>query len=214
MIQLKKIKEEKNMVSTIIKSVTAAMVVSTLLTGCGSEPKPKPVKEEKADFRCRQDGVLAPQFTCDPYADGAIVGLGIAKPNAGNDKSFQRTEAMAAARNELAKQLEVKVSNLFKSYKGVTGSGKAATFDKATSEVSKQLASQTLRGSRQVGNSWRNPKTGELYIMVGISTAEVQKKMDSAIKTSFKNDKAMYQQFLAAKANGELEKELEKAKSE
>ena len=200
------------MIKIVIKSVATALVVSTLFTGCGSTPKP--VKEEKADFRCRQDGVLAPQFTCDPYADGAIVGLGVAKVNAGGDKSFQRSEALANARNELARQLEVKVSNLFKSYKASTGAGTNATFDNATSDVSKQLASQTLRGSKQVGNSWRNPKTGELYIMVGISTDVVEDKMEDAIKTSFKNDKALYQQFLASKADGELEKELAKAKSE
>ena len=35
--------------------------------------------------------------------------------------------------------------------------------------------------------------------------------MDKAIKTSFKNDNAMYQKFLAAKADGQLDTELEKA---
>jgi len=34
--------------------------------------------------------------------------------------------------------------------------------------------------------------------------------MDEAVQTSFKNDKAMYQKFLAAKADGELDAELEK----
>jgi hypothetical protein len=131
--------------------------------------------------------------------------------NAGHDKSMQRTEAMASARDALARQISVKVSNLFKSFKSTTGSGDAATFDKATSDVSKQLASQTLSGSRQVGQSWTNPKTGELFIMVGISNEPVKKKIEEAVKTSFKNDKAMYQKFLASKADGELDKELEKA---
>jgi hypothetical protein len=35
--------------------------------------------------------------------------------------------------------------------------------------------------------------------------------MEEAVKTSFKNDKAMYQKFLAAKAEGDLDKQLEKA---
>ena len=47
--------------------------------------------------------------------------------------------------------------------------------------------------------------------MVGINTEEVKNKMEDAVKTSFKNDKAMYQKFLAEKANGELAAELEKA---
>lgn len=199
------------MKKTLLSVTTAALLATTLFTGCQQPQATAEVKEEKADFRCRQDGVLAPEFTCDPYAEGSIVALGVAQMNAGNDKSMQRTEAMASARDALARQIEVKVSNLFKSFKATTGSGTDATFDKATSDVSKQLASQTLKGSRQIGMSWRHPKTGELFIMVGISNEPVKEKMEDAVKTSFKNDKALYQKFLAAKADGELDKELEKA---
>jgi hypothetical protein len=194
---------------TILSISAAALLAATMFTGCaGGQPE---VKEEKADFRCRQDGVLAPDFTCDPFAEGSIVALGVAKMNAGGDKAFQRTEAMASARDALARQIEVKVSNLFKSFKATTGSGADATFDKSSSDVSKQLASQTLSGSKQIGRSWRHPETNELFIMVGISNEPVKEKMEDAIKTSFKNDKALYQKFLAAKADGELDKELEKA---
>ena len=200
------------MTKMILKTLSVAAVASIILTGCGQAPSPKAeVKKEVADFRCRQDGVLAPEFTCDPYAEGSIVALGIAKMNAGHDKSMQRTEAMASARDALARQIEVKVSNLFKSFKSTTGSGADSTFDKATSDVSKQLASQTLSGSRQVGRSWRHPSTNELFVMVGISNEPVKAKIENAVKTSFKNDKAMYQKFLASKADGELDRELEKA---
>ena len=200
------------MKTKIITTALTAVTLSLFITGCGaSQPKPEKTvtQQEKADFRCRQDGVLAPQFTCDPHFDGYIVALGVAKMNAGGDKSFQRSEAMATARDALARQIEVKVSNLFKNYKGTTGSGSAATFDKATSDVSKQLASQTLQGSKQIGNSWRNPQTQELFIMVGIPTPAVTQKMADSIKTSFKNDNAMYQRFLATQADGELQQELE-----
>lgn len=196
---------------TLLTVTSAALLATTLFTGCQQPQNTAEVKEEQADFRCRQDGVLAPQFTCDPFAEGSIVALGVAQMNAGNDKSMQRTEAMASARDALARQIEVKVSNLFKSFKATTGAGADATFDKATSDVSKQLASQTLQGSRQIGMSWRHPKTGELFILVGVSNEPVKKEMEKAVKTSFKNDQALYQKFLAAKADGELDKELEKA---
>ena len=193
----------------LIKSASVAVLLAAVLTGCGSnEPK---VAEQEADFRCYQDAVLAPDFTCDPFASGAVTALGVAKMNAGGDKAYQRTEAMSSARDGLARQIEIKVSNLFKKYKGTTGSGADATFDKATSDVSRQLASQTLTGSKQIGKSWRHPKTNELFILVGIPTKAVETKMENAVKTSFKNDQAMYQKFLADKANGDLDKELEKA---
>ena len=202
------------MKKTILKTVSIAVLAASLFAGCSQPQEAASVEKEKADFRCKQDNVLAPDFTCDPYAEGSVVALGIAKMNAGNDKSMQRTEAMASARDALARQIQVKVSNLFKSFKATTGSGADATFDKATSDVSKQLASQTLSGSRQVGRSWTHPQTGELFIMVGISNEPIKKEIEKAVKTSFKNDKAMYQKFLAAKADGELDKELEKADME
>ena len=122
---------------------------------------------------------------------------------------MQRAEAIAEGRDALANQLSVKVSTMFKSYKATTGSSADATFDKANSKVSKQLASQTLQGSRGV-ESWKS-QSGTLYVLVGLSNEPVKQQMEKAVKTSFKNDKAMYQKFLAAKADGELDAELEKA---
>ena len=197
----------------ILKSVLSLAVVVTIFSGCGKEaptPQTKAQAGESEDFRCKQDGVLAPKWTCDPYVEGAIAAVGIAKRNAGNDKSMQRSEAMADGRDALAAQISIKVSNLFKSYKGTTGSGDAATFDASSSKVSKQLASETLAGSKSI-DSWTSPKTGELYLLVTISNEPVKKGMDEAVKTSFGNDQAMYQQFLAQKANGELDAELSKA---
>ncbi len=196
--------------STILISAVTAVI---FFTGCNnSQPKPiknNAIQEQQADFHCKQDGALAPVFTCNPHVEGMITALGVAPMNAGNDKAFQRTEAMANARNALTRELEIKVSNMVKTFKGTTGAGKGATFDKSTSEVSKQVASQTLKDSRQIGISWRNPQTKELFILVGIKTPEVKKELGNAIKTSFKNDEALYQQFLAKKASGELNKELE-----
>lgn len=200
------------MKNLVLKSTLSLAVIATLFSGCGKEePKPQTQVQagESEDFRCRQDGELAPKWTCDPYVEGAIAAVGIAKRNAGNDKSMQRSEAMADGRDALAAQISIKVSNLFKSYKGTTGSGDAATFDASSSKVSKQLASETLAGSKSV-DSWTSKK-GELYLLVTISNEPVKKGMDEAVKTSFGNDQAMYQKFLAEKANGELDAELSKA---
>jgi hypothetical protein len=191
------------MTKTILK-LSAAALLATALTGCmGTQAEKKP------DFGCKQDGQPAPEWTCNPYLEGSIVALGVAQPNAGGDISMQRAEAMAEGRDALANQISVKVSTMLKSFKATTGSGADATFDKSTSKVSKQLASQTLQGSRGI-KSWKSDK-GTMYLLVGISNEPVKKGLETAVKTSFKSDKAMYQKFLAAKADGELDKELEKA---
>ena len=196
------------MKKTILKTVCVA-VAATLFTGCMGKAPAAPVKEAEPDFRCKQDGQLAPDWTCNPYLEGSIVALGIAPKNAGNDQGMQRAEAVAEGRDALANQLSVKVSTMFKSYKATTGAGADATFDKSNSKVSKQLASQTLNGSRGV-KTWKS-NAGTMYILVGLSNEPVKKQMEKAIKTSFKNDRAMYQKFLASKADGDLDKELEKA---
>ena len=187
--------------------IASAAVIASVLSGCLASKAPE--KEAEPDFRCKQDGQLAPEWTCNPYLEGSIVALGVAPKNAGNDIGMQRSEAMAEGRDALATQLSVKVSTLFKSYKATTGSGADATFDKANSKVSKQLASQTLSGSKGV-QSWKS-NTGTMYILVGLSNEPVKKQMEKAVKTSFKNDKAMYQKFLASKEQGALDAELEKA---
>jgi len=203
------------MKNIVLKSTLGLAVIATLFTGCGTKTlEPQTQKQaniiEESDFRCKQDGILAPKWTCDPYVEGSIAALGIAKKNAGNDKSMQRSEAMADGRDALASQISIKVSNLFKSYKGTTGSGEAATFDASSSKVSKQLASETLAGSTAI-DSWISPKTGDLYLLVTIKNTPVKEKMDEAVKTSFGNDQAMYQKFIASKAQGELDVELSKA---
>lgn len=192
------------MTHLVLKSLSAIAIASIIFTGCGSN---KPKKSEPK-FTCQQDGVTAPEWTCNPTFKEHIAAVGIAKMNAGNDKSFQRAEAMNDGRNALASQIELKVGNMFKSYKAVTGNGQASSFDTASSQVSKQVASQTLIGSKAV-SSWKHPKTKELYLLVVTPTKNVQSSLTQQVKTSFKNDEALYQKFLADQANGELTKELE-----
>jgi len=191
------------------KSLLNILVGSTLalsLSGCFGDKTPQ---KEEPDFTCHQDGQRAPEWACNPYLEGSISALGIAETNAGNDYGMQRAEAIAEGRDSLANQLSVKVSTLLKSYKATTGSGKDGTFDKSTSKVSKQLASEMLSGSKAV-KSWKSDK-GTLYVLVGLSNEPVKAAIGKSIKTSYKNDKAMYQKFLAAQAQGELDAELERA---
>jgi hypothetical protein len=186
--------------------IVNSLLITTglLFTACSSK---KEVKKE--EFSCKQDGIIAPKWTCNVYVKDKVAAVGIAKMNAGNDKSFQRAEALADARDALSARISSKVSNLFKSYKGTTGSGADSTYDKTSSKVSKQLASQTLNGSRAI-NSWKHPKTNELYLLVVVDNSSVKSSMKESIKSSFKNEKALYQRFLESQASKELDFELSK----
>ena len=190
------------MIKTLLKSLVVVSVATVAFTGCANDtPKVSKVylNNELKD---------APKWVMMPEVKGYVSELGIASQNAGNDFSFQREEAMADARDNLAKQISIKVNNMFKSFKAVTGSGADATFDKSSEKVSKQIASQTISGSK-VKDTWIS-RSGTLYVLMAIDTKSVSDMMEKVVKTSFKNDKAMYQKFLASKAQGELDKELEK----
>jgi len=188
----------------ILKSLFASSLAVTAFTGCAGTAQPE-VEAAYVDPEFKG----APKWVTMPYVEGYIAEIGSAQKNAGNDRGFQREEAMANARDNLAKQISSKVSNMFKKFSSSTGSGDSATFDKSSESVSKQIASETLSGTKQK-DAWIS-RSGTLYILMVIDTKSVTDMMEKATKTSFKNDKALYQKFLASKAQGSLDKELEKA---
>lgn len=175
----------------------SGIVTTLLFTGCGNAPQPHKIG-------CQRDGTAAPKWVCTggSNVEGGIAALGIAP--AQPDPDMQMEEAMASARDKLARRIEVKVKNMFKKFRSTTGIGKDMTMDRAVEDVSKQLSHATLRGSKLI-NSWQSPK-GNLYVLVGMPDAQqVQKEVKSAVKTSLKNNQALWQKFLAKKADKELD---------
>jgi hypothetical protein len=196
------------MTKIFLRGMLILGIASILFTGCGKQ-KPAPQTVKKAEpIYVDPEYQGAPKWVLMPQAKGYIAETGSAQRNVGNDISFQRAEAKADARKNIAQQIEIKVNSMIKTYKAATGSGKDATFDKSSEDVSKQIASQTLKGTR-VEDTWIS-RTGTLYVLMVLDTKNVVQKMEESIKTSFKNDKALYQRFLASKAQGELDAELEK----
>ena len=189
------------------KILLSTAVISTILfTGCMQSAQPK-ASQVYVDPELQG----APKWVMMPFVEGSIADIGSAKRNAGNDFSFQRNEAMADARDNLSRQIKTKVKNMLKSYKATTGTGDSATYDNSVESVSKQISTATLNGT-QVKDTWIS-KTGTLYVMMTVNTDAVADMMEKSIKTntSFKNDGALYQKFLASKAQGELDAELEKS---
>jgi len=183
---------------------TTALAFSLIgLTGCmNSQPNFE---------QCKMDGVDAPSWVCDGGAtmEGGLFAVGSAAPSP-LGISFQRTEATAAARDALARQISVKVKNMFKQFQATTGIGDAQTAEKATQNVSKQVAAQTLAGSK-VMKTWTSPKTHTMYVLVGMPDPKaVQQQVKQAVKTTFKNDQALWQEFKAKKADEALEAAVDK----
>lgn len=167
---------------------------SFLLIGCGEKPGPD-----------------LPDWVDNPSLEGGISASGSAKIGPAG-RGFARTEATAQARDEIARQLGVKVKNMVKSFVQVSGVGDDQAVDKASSQVSKQVSSQLLNGSK-VTKVFTDKKTKEMYVLVVLdpqALANAQAAMKNAVKTSFKNNRALWQQFQAKRADKDLDKEIEK----
>ena len=184
----------------IILVAAILLVVAAGFSGCGSTPKETGVESY---------GPLAgaPAWVLSPEVDGALAAVGSARIG-GAGMNFARTEALAVARDELARQMSVKVNNMVKNFTETTGIGDAETVDKVATQVSKQVASETLVGSKQT-ETWISPEK-ELYLLVVLDADTAQEAVKNATATSFKNDQALWQKFQAQKAQDELSEAVEK----
>lgn len=169
-----------------------------IFSGC-AQKGPEPLKNP-----CLEG---APAWVVDPTMEGGLSGLGAAKIGAAG-LQFARTEAIANARDEIARTISVKVNNMFKNFTQVTGVGDDETVDRVSANVSKQVASQTLEGSR-AKNVWISP-CNEYYVHVVLDPTMVKQAVAKTAQSSLQNEKALWQQFLAKKAQDELDAEIEK----
>ena len=169
-----------------------------LISGCASK------SEVQKTQMCQIDGTNAPTWICtDGNVTGMITGVGSAESSP-LGFNYQKTEAIAAARDEIARKISIRVKNIFKRFEASTGVGKEKTVEKATENVSKQLAYETLRNSKLL-KLWKSPK-GTIYVLVGIPKEDAVE----GIKTSLESKKALYQKYLAKKSWKDLDKEIDK----
>lgn len=72
--------------------------------------------------------------------------------------------------------------------------------------MSRQVANQTLVGSTQIAR-WVAPD-GTLVLLVGVKD---QAQLSSAIRTSLRNEDALWQQFQSQQALDALDREIDKS---
>lgn len=186
-----------------ISSVIMAGIFFVAITGCSS--KDAKVEKRSVDYACIQENVSAPSWTCVPEVDDAYAGVGIAEKSvAGMD--HMRRVALANGRSDLAHQIESQVKDKITIYTGTTGTNESETVDKAIETITKQVAKVDLIGSKAV-DMWTAP-SGAIYVLVAVSQKAANEQIQNNIKTSFKNDQALWQQFKAKNALEDLEKEF------
>lgn len=186
-----------------LKALSVLVVVS-LLNACASAP------EQAAESKSKlPDWVMMPIIE-DGFADTQCV-------SAAADMNILKNKATALARAEIAKQLDISIKAMDKSYQNLTdtaqGSSSGATFE----SVSKQVTQAQLKGSRAVKIDYVDfpDNTTKLCVMVTLPPAVSKELFDGLIKEANKNlsptnEAVLYQQFLAKKAQDEMDFELKK----
>jgi len=185
---------------------SSAIIAAMMFTGCGTSNKS--ISLPKKAMQCQIEGANAPLWVCsggENMTGGVFAVASAQKTPLGIN--FQRQEAMAAARDEIARQISLKVKNMFKSYMSSTGVGNAQTAERVATSVSKQLSYQVLQGSKLL-KTWISPK-GTMFVLVGMKKS-IKKALKEATKTTFKNNQALWQEFKAKKAQEELDAEINK----
>ncbi len=192
-----------------LSSIALLGLITASITGCGETPtpssEPQKITKQEADFRCRQEGVLAPKWTCVPMVEDGYAGVGIAQKSAAG-MGFMRRVALANGRSDLAQQIKSQVKDKVETFTRATGVGSSEVVDQVNMAVSKQVAKVDLKGSKAV-DAWKSP-SGTLYLLVTVPQSSINKKVKDAVKTSYKNDEALWQQFQAKNALEGLEKEF------
>jgi hypothetical protein len=161
--------------------------------GCGGTAGPTSEIENKC-LNNAPDWVLG-------NAEGGLNAVGAAQISKAG-VNFARNAAMANARDEMSRTIEVKVNNMMKDFTQVTGLGGDEVVDKVTTSVSRQLASQTLTGTVQKA-IWQSP-CNELYVLISIDNG-VAANVKNMVTSSYKDENALWQQFQAKKAQDELD---------
>ncbi|MFT7003276.1 MAG: hypothetical protein ACJAWW_000622 [Sulfurimonas sp.] len=186
-----------------LSSIVLVGIVTATITGCSSTPAA--TQQTEFDNRCKQENVLAPKWTCIPMVEGAYAGVGIAQKSAAGMGHMRRV-ALANGRSDLAQQIKSQVKDKVETFTRTTGVADGETVDQVNTAVSKQVAKVDLQGSKGV-DAWTAP-SGTLYMLVTVPEATVNGEVKAAIKTSFKNDQALWQQFQSKNALEGLEKEF------
>lgn len=204
--------------SLIILSTATMIALSGCTGGDSASANPTTSAPQEDPNRCYrgfgENRVMVADWICSPHIDGGLSAVGSSTATM-VDESFMQTEAMADARDKLARQLETKVKNMFKKFTQATGQGESTTVDKVATNVSKQVANQTLSGVK-MHKSYQAPN-GTLYVWAVLSPNGVEEfkkaTMETAKKasTSMGNQEALYQQFLAERGMKELDAEIDKA---
>lgn len=190
--------------------LVSVLAAGVLLAACSKDVVQQDVAAPSCVFA---DGSnqAAPDWVCGAPVEGvALSAVGYSEKSAAGP-NYMKQMAATSARVELAQILSVDLQNMVKQYVETTGAADAETVDRVNSVVTKQITEQQLVGSRVI-RQMPTP-TGGLVVLVGLDPSQVEGVAESILRTSMRNEAALYQKLEAEKSFEELAAEIAKRHS-
>ena len=158
--------------NTKVKLLAGSVIAAFLLIGCGGDDS-LGVGGKSIDKKALKALNLkgAPNWV-SAIGDSEIVG---------GDLGFARNEALALARDELARQVSVKVEGVLINAKEKSKSDfGTASMQSATSQITKQSTSTILSGTKQT-DTWITSDGTRIFVLAKLSP-ENKSKLEANIK--------------------------------
>lgn len=185
------------------KQITIAMSLALPLAlgACATTEKPK--VDQIPDW------IADPQGQVD---DGLAVAECIP---ASNNFSLDKKESTAQARQTLAQQIETRVQAMDKTYQRRVRTEEGTTTGNVFESVSKQITEQNLNGARVAKTGYeRFNEQRQLCTMVVMGEQKMKEIFDQIVEQSGaevdpQDERVLYEEFKAHKAQEELQRSLE-----
>jgi hypothetical protein len=179
-------------------------VIAGLLSACGST--------EKAEEPSLSANI--PSWVLNPVVEDGIAATDCVKFS--GNMSVDKKMATANSRLALAQQIGIRVEGLDKTYSSRVDSNDDTTVGTNFSSVSKQLTKQKLTGSRVIKSDIIKIAGKEQFcVLTTLSPTATKELFDDIIKQSQRSvnpqdEKFLYQEFKAHKAEQNLDKEIKR----
>ncbi len=181
-------------------TIAIALGAGGLIWGCGTGTAHVHQEDELVEVH---DAPVWVTHDCQrAFVGDRVVLCGVGSMSGSSNHSLARNTAMARARTDLARTLQVRVKAMVKDYQAVTTDNDAVSDEQHVVDVSKQVTRANLRGTRLV-DTYVAADTYWALVALDLATFEASLKHMGALDPRVKQ--AIMER--ASKAFGALDKE-------
>ena len=188
------------------KAIVLMVVLMTgmfFITGCGGDKQPE------------KSNIDLPMWVLNPTIEGGLASTECVIYT--GDISLDKAEAIALGRASIAKQIEVKVKAMDKTYQRKVKTKDGVAAGGVFESVSKQVAQQHLQGARAIKMDLIDIDGKKQWcVMVALDPNLTKKIFKDIVKESGvganldpQDESVLYEEFKAYKAGQELDEEVE-----